>query len=119
MPHAGHHGSPGSGNNHFATPQGVAVDANYIYVADTENHRVQIFNRTTLAYVATIGGSSARATISSSIPPMWPWTLPATSIVADYANNRVQQYNSSRVYQRTYGTTGVSYVAPTVPLLLP
>ena len=50
-------GSPGSGNNQFDTPQGVAVDVNYIYVADTENHRVQIFNRNTLAYVATIGDS--------------------------------------------------------------
>ena len=30
--------------------------------------------------------------------------------MADFANCRVQQFNSSRVYQRTYGVTGVPYI---------
>jgi hypothetical protein len=104
-------GSPGSGNNQFDTPQGVAVDANYIYVADTENHRVQIFNRTTLAYVATIGGSYGTGNNQFKFPTDVAVDTAGNIYVADYANKRVQQYNSSRVYQRTYGTTGVSYVA--------
>jgi PKD repeat protein len=104
-------GSPGSGNNQFNTPQGVAVDANYIYVADTENHRVQIFNRNTLAYVATIGGSYGTGNNQFKFPTDVAVDAAGNIYVADYANKRVQQYNSSRVYQRTYGTTGVSYVA--------
>ncbi|WP_448539589.1 PKD domain-containing protein [Roseiflexus sp.] len=104
-------GSPGSGNNQFNTPQGVAVDANYIYVADTENHRVQIFNRNTLAYVATIGGSYGTGNNQFKFPTDVAVDAVGNIYVADYANKRVQQYNSSRVYQRTYGTTGVSYVA--------
>jgi len=104
-------GSPGSGNNQFDTPQGVAVDANYIYVADTENHRVQIFNRNTLAYVATIGGSYGTGNYQFKYPTDVAVDAAGNIYVADYANKRVQQYNSSRVYQRTYGTTGVSYVA--------
>jgi tripartite motif-containing protein 71 len=104
-------GSPGSGNNQFNTPQGVAVDANYIYVADTENHRVQIFNRNTLAYVATIGGSYGTGNNQFKFPTDVAVDAAGNIYVADYANKRVQQYNSNRVYQRTYGTTGVSYVA--------
>ncbi|WP_051871061.1 hypothetical protein [Chloroflexus sp. MS-G] len=104
-------GSPGSGNNRFDTPQGVAVDANYIYVADTENHRVQIFNRNTLAYVATIGGSYGTGNNQFKFPTDVAVDAAGNIYVADYANKRVQQYNSSRIYQRTYGTTGVSYVA--------
>jgi len=104
-------GSPGSGNNQFDTPQGVAVDANYIYVADTENHRVQIFNRNTLAYVATIGGSYGTGVYQFKYPTDVAVDAAGNIYVADYANKRVQQYNSSRIYQRTYGTTGVSYVA--------
>jgi sugar lactone lactonase YvrE len=89
----------------------VAVDANYIYVADTENHRVQIFNRNTLAYVATIGGSYGTGNNQFKFPTDVAVDAAGNIYVADYANKRVQKYNSSRIYQRTYGTTGVSYVA--------
>jgi tripartite motif-containing protein 71 len=104
-------GSAGSGNNQLDTPQGVAVDANFIYVADTENHRVQVFNRNTLAYVATIGGTKGSGNNEFKYPTDVAVDAAGNIYVADYANKRVQQYNSSRVYQRTYGTTGVSYQA--------
>lgn len=104
-------GSPGSGNNQFRKPQGVAVDANYIYVADTENHRVQIFNRASLAYVATIGGSFGSGNYEFKYPTDVAVDASGNIYVADYMNKRMQQYNSGRTYQRTYGTTGVSYVA--------
>ena len=104
-------GSSGTGNDKFNTPQGVAVDANYIYVADTNNHRVQIFNRYTLAYVATIGGNYGTGNYQFKYPTDVAVDAAGNIYVADYVNKRVQQYNSSRVYQRTYGTTGESYVA--------
>ena len=104
-------GSPDSGNNQFDTPQGVAVDVNYIYVADTENQRVQIFNRNTRDYVATLGGSYGTGNYEFKYPTDVAVDAAGNIYVADYANKRVQQYNSSRFYQRTYGTTGVSYTA--------
>jgi hypothetical protein len=104
-------GSPGSGNNQFNEPQGVAADANYVYVADTENHRVQVFDRNTLAYVATIGGSYGTGDNQFKYPTDVAVDAAGNIYVADFGNKRVQQFNSSRVYQRTYGTTGVSYVA--------
>jgi PKD repeat protein len=107
----GQTGAHGSSNNRFHRPQGVAVDMNYIYVADTLNHRVQIFNRTTLAYVATIGGSFGAGNNQLKYPTDVAVDAAGNIYVADFHNKRVQQYNSSRVYQRTYGTTGVSYLA--------
>lgn len=106
----GQTGSLGSANNQFRRPQGVAVDASYIYVADTENQRVQVFNRNTLAYVTTIGGSYGTGNNQFKYPTDVAVDASGNIYVADYGNKRVQQFNSSRVYQRTYGTTGDSYV---------
>jgi DNA-binding beta-propeller fold protein YncE len=50
--------SYGSGNGQFDLPLGVAVtpDGAYVYVADTENHRVQYFDQTNTAVVpASLG----------------------------------------------------------------
>ncbi|OUC09787.1 hypothetical protein RY27_00725 [Litorilinea aerophila] len=103
-------GSSGSGNNRFQRPQGVAADAGFIYVADTENHRVQVFDRNSLAYVATIGGSYGTGNHQFKYPTDVAVDAGGNIYVADYGNKRVQQFNNSRVYQRTYGTTGDSYV---------
>ena len=48
-------GVSGGDTSHLDTPSGVAVDNNFIYVADTNNNRVQFFNPTTYAYQATLG----------------------------------------------------------------
>ncbi len=62
-------GQSGSDNAHFNNPLGVAVDANRIYVADENNHRVQVFDRATRAYQATIsqgwGNDNAHPYVSS------------------------------------------------------
>jgi len=104
-------GESGSDNNHFNWPMGVAVDANHIYVADLYNHRIQIFDRTTRAYQNTIGTGSAG---SGNNEFNWPSDVAVDSTgniyVADQANCRVQKFNSSHVYMRTFGTTGVPYL---------
>jgi DNA-binding beta-propeller fold protein YncE len=104
-------GASGSDNLHFNNPEGVGVDANHIYVADSNNNRVQIFNRTTRVYVATLGtGSYGTGAYEFNHPTDISEDTAGNIYVADNWNKRVQQYNSSRVYMRTYGTTGVSYV---------
>jgi sugar lactone lactonase YvrE len=100
----------GSDNSHFDHPEGVGVDASYIYVADSNNNRVQIFNRTTYAYVATLGTGFGQGNNQFNHPTDVVVDSTGNIYVADNWNRRVQQYNSNRVYQRTYGTTGVSYV---------
>ena len=104
-------GVSGSDNSHFDGPEGVGVDANYIYVADSNNQRVQIFSRTTRAYVATIGAGTY-GTDNSHFNHPSDVAIDASGFiyVADNWNKRVQQYSPNRVYQRTYGTAGMSYV---------
>ena len=62
-------GQSGNDNAHFDHPLGVAVDANRIYVADENNHRVQVFSRAPPGRIrrpsATAGGRSERASAAS------------------------------------------------------
>ncbi|MCL4396149.1 MAG: SMP-30/gluconolactonase/LRE family protein [Chloroflexi bacterium] len=103
-------GVSGSDNGHLNYPEGVAVDANYIYVADSSNDRVQIFNRAGLTYVATLGTGYGTANSSFNHPCDIAVDAAGTIFVADTSNERVQQFNSGRAYVRTYGTTGVPYL---------
>jgi len=51
-------GSEGSGNGQFGNYiEGICYDDNYLYVIDPGNYRIQIFNRSTYAYVAQFGQS--------------------------------------------------------------
>jgi tripartite motif-containing protein 71 len=104
-------GVSGSDNGHFAWPMGVHVDASRIYVADFNNHRVQVFDRFTRAYQSTIGAGSAGSSNNHFNGPADVAVDSAGNIyVADRNNHRVQQFNSSLVFVRTYGTTGVPYL---------
>lgn len=104
-------GSSGSDNNRLNWPQGVAVDANKIYVADTNNHRVQIFDRTTRVYQNTLGtGTWGSGNNQFAAPSDVAVDSAGNIYVADTHNQRVQQFNSALTYVRTYGTTGVPYL---------
>jgi streptogramin lyase len=98
--------------NSLANPSGVAVDANYIYVADTGHQRVQIFNRTKPhGFVATISTWQSGTLANQFKNPSDVAVDAAGNIyVADYWNQRVQQFSSARVPTHTYGTTGVPYL---------
>jgi hypothetical protein len=103
-------GESGSDNTHFNHPVGVAVDANYIFIADRWNNRIQVFSQTTRAYVATIGTGLGTGNDQFNNPTDVAIDSAGNLYVADFANCRVQQFNSSHVYQRTYGVTGVPYI---------
>jgi uncharacterized protein YjiK len=103
-------GVPSSTHGYFENPLGVAVDANYIYVADARNHRVQIFHLATHGWQGKIGLDSAGSDNARfDYPSDVVVDLSGNIYVADYNNTRVQQFNISRVYQHTYGTTGEPY----------
>jgi hypothetical protein len=95
-------------SDHLCGPHGVAVDANYIYIADSWNTRVQIFNRATRAYVSTIGDGSPNYDFNTTTDVAVDAT--GNIYVADPVNARVMQYNSNRIYSRVYGTKGVPYL---------
>jgi sugar lactone lactonase YvrE len=102
-------GEPGGDNAHLSNPSGVAVNAQHIYVADTWNHRVQVFRRDTRAYVATIGTGWGDGNDQFRQPFDVAVDAGGMIYVADYDNYRVQVFNSQRQYVRTLGTTGVAY----------
>ncbi|KAA3665064.1 MAG: hypothetical protein DWQ04_02495 [Chloroflexi bacterium] len=103
-------GVSGTDNAHFDGTYGVTAVNNKIYVADLSNHRIQIFNATTHAYLATIGGTKG----SGNNQFQWPIGVAVDSsgtiYVADIGNDRVQVFNSSYAYVRTMGVTGVPYI---------
>ena len=112
-------GVSGSDNAHFNDPTGVAFDAgtDQVFVSDTGNDRIQVFNAATFAYVATIGvtgGSSARpATIGNTSfnAPGGMQVNAATGqlYVADTGNQRVQIFSTSTMaYVATLGTSGAA-----------
>lgn len=100
-----------SGNDqvHFDTPSGVAVTASAIYVADTRNHRVQVYDRA-YVYQATIGVGWGDGNDQFKDPVDVAIDDAGNVYVVDTGNIRVQQFDSSYVHQRTFGTTGVPYV---------
>ncbi|HNS02965.1 MAG TPA: PKD domain-containing protein [Anaerolineae bacterium] len=100
----------GSDNGHLGSPSGVAVNSSFIYVADTWNDRVQIFNQATRAYVATIGGSMGAGNNQFYEPSDVAVDAAGHLYVADFVNTRVQQFDGNRTYVRTYGATGVPYL---------
>jgi len=103
-------GVSGSDNDHFKSPQGVAVDLpqNRLYVADGYNQRVQVFNYTTWAYQQTLGGfsyvSDVAVDATGNLYVAEPWTQPSD----------VQQFDSNLNYLRSYGTSGVPYLTDDV-----
>ena len=60
--------------------RGVAVDDDHIYVADSDNHRVQIFDRETYAYQSTLG-SFGTGDYEFNKPPDVAVDLMATSLL--------------------------------------
>lgn len=97
--------TPGATNTRFNLPEAVVASPvdNRIYVADTENNRIQVFTyagvyQTTLgvdAYPMDVGVDAAGNLY----------------VARGYTNiSDVRQYSSALVHTRTYGTTGVPYL---------
>lgn len=103
-------GESGGDQNHFNYPSGVAVTDSTIYVADTQNNRVQVYDRNSRAYLATIGTGFGYGAYEFKAPLDVDVDDSGNVYVVDTGNIRVQQFNSSYAYRRTFGTTGVPYV---------
>ncbi|MCB0033221.1 MAG: SMP-30/gluconolactonase/LRE family protein, partial [Anaerolineales bacterium] len=102
-------GEPGDDNAHFNGSFGVFADANKIYVADTWNNRIQIFDATTYAYLFTIGGTQGTENSQFQYPVDVAVDSSGMIYVADIGNERVQVFDSSYIYTRTMGVTGIPY----------
>ena len=100
-------GVASSDNSHFDYPEGVAVDAGFIYVADSNNNRLQIFNRTTYAYVATIGGGFGTGNYEFNHPTDVVVDSSGRIYVADASKVEVHTLARRSADLRNDGTSGV------------
>ena len=100
-------------NTHFNYPEGLAVlstdTGDRIYVADTHNHRVQIFNGNTRAYIATLSGSLGTGNTQFNKPLGVAVSATGDRIyVSDPFNYRVQIFDGTTRERACIGTLGKS-----------
>ena len=102
-------GAAGSDNGHFSTPTGIFVDDSRIYITDLGNSRLQVFDRATRIYLATLQNPG-----SGEGQFLYPTDVAVDAAghiyLADQGNSRVTQYDAGFQYMRTYGVTGVPYL---------
>ncbi|HSS95546.1 MAG TPA: phage tail protein [Terriglobales bacterium] len=96
-------GGKGSMPSQFVTPRGLLVppDRDALFVADSGNHRIQVFDLQTFQLVEIWGQPSVAASSKPGSDPgqfNTPWTLASDCdgniYVVDYGNHRVQKFNS-------------------------
>jgi sugar lactone lactonase YvrE len=115
-------GGEGKGNAQFAFPKNIVVDASgNLYVADSDNQRVQKFAAN--GEFALAWGS--RAPDNAAPPPntfSQPWGIAVDKsgnvYVADTWNHRIQKFDANGKFVTTWGTNGDTHgVAQTSPSL--
>ena len=101
-------GSQGAGNGQFNIPYRIALDASgKIYVVDTNNHRIQIFNSAG-TYVSKIGGVQGSGSGHFNYPYGIAIDASGKILVADSDNHRIQVFNSDGTYVSTIGSQGTA-----------
>jgi|HubBroStandDraft_1064217.scaffolds.fasta_scaffold00539_17 YVTN family beta-propeller protein len=107
-------GVAGTDNLHLDRPGGVGFDpaGGRIFVADTGNERIQIFDGQTFAHLATLGSTGVAGTGNALFDlPTAVHVDPGTNrlYVADNVNERVQIFDlATLAYVATLGRTGVA-----------
>jgi len=97
--------NPGSGNGQFNAPVGVALDSNgNVYVADSGNNRIQVFNSTG-TYI-TQWGSAGSGNGQFNAPVGIAVDNSGNVYVTDSGNCRVQEFNNTGAYLAQWGSAG-------------
>ncbi|MFO1417928.1 MAG: SMP-30/gluconolactonase/LRE family protein [Methylotetracoccus sp.] len=97
-------GSQGTGDGLFSSPTGVAVDATNgdVYVADTNNGRIQVFDKSGIfkRKWGTFGSGAGQFNQPSDIAVN---RLRDEVYVVEYGNSRVQAFTKQGQYLRSWG----------------
>ena len=101
-------GSEGSGDGEFLRPRGVTTNSTHIFIADTGNHRIQIFDDMG-NYAGQFGSiSSDFGTIDDGTfnAPIGIATNSTHLFVSDSGNNRVQVFDFNGNFVAKFGSSG-------------
>src|SRR5207253_200390 len=86
-------GSTGTGNSQFFFPSGVAVDSSQnIYVADTDNHRIQIFDSSG-NFKLKFGSFGTASNTQFFSPQGVAIDTSGNILIADTGNNRILKFS--------------------------
>lgn len=100
-------GSSGAGSGQFNYPAGIALDGSgRIYVADTYNNRIQVFDSDG-AYLAQWGSSGSGSGQFAS-PNGIAMDHAGNIYVADLGNHRIQKFGADGTYLTQWGSKGTS-----------
>jgi len=105
-------GTYGTGAANFKYPGRVAVDSNFVYVADSWNHRIQVWNRSLTAFVSTFGSTLGSGTDQFNKPQGLARDPTGNRlVVADTGNYRVMVLNVNPAtgalsYSHQFGNRG-------------
>jgi YD repeat-containing protein len=98
-------GATGSGNGQFKHPGDIAVDPEgNIWVADTENNRLQVFSSAGTFIKAL--GSTGSGNGQFNRPKSIAFTPDGNFWVSDSGNNRLQEFTEGGEFIRAVGSTG-------------
>lgn len=105
--------STGTEDDQFNDPRGIAIDDNYIYIADTGNHRIHKRNKNDLSLVQLYGigvpyGVSQSGTTGTNAFSS-PYDVSVKNerlYIADYANHRIKVYDTNFNFLYRYGIIG-------------
>jgi sugar lactone lactonase YvrE len=103
----------GDGDGDLAAPRGVALRGDYIYITDSDNHRVQIYNKVTHIWTPLGGHGSGLGQFER---PFGIIAAPNGDLwIADTGNHRIQRYASATgvwASLGSYGTAAGQFNAP-------
>lgn len=91
----------------FKQPSGVAVDTlnKKLYVTDTQNHNIKVFNLDTLKYERTLGGRGKEEG-QFNFPSHITVDGKGRLYVTDTMNGRIQVFDADGKFLRTFGELG-------------
>jgi uncharacterized protein (TIGR03663 family) len=117
-------GMPGKGNGQFEYPRAIAIDAQgNVYIADSDNHRIQKFDAT--GKFLLMWGSKSSEGVPNPPPSTFnqPWGIAVDKAgnvyVSDTWNHRIQKFDATGKFLTMWGTNGDTRgVAQGSPMLL-